>query len=413
MKKENFKNKNTYLWGTGTEGQAIISWWKTNLPNQNLGIIENNEIPNDAEIIIKSPGVSAYLPQISKAKKDGIIFTSLMNIFLENLQTKNTPKTIAISGTKGKSTSVSMLSFMLEKLGKKVGLGGNIGTSPLNFLEQDLEYIVLELSSFQIYDINQPIDIAMVTNISQAHTDWHISYENYRKDKLKIVDLAKTKILDFSDECLKQIKKDNVKYYNSSTGFYVSDSKIFENGKEILLPKLQIIGDHNLSNLCGVLTILKELNLDYKKAIDSLKDFSPLEHRFQKVYEKNGLTFINDSIATVAESTIAGINSCKEDIAVIIGGYDNGPDYSKLNEFINKTEKLKFAICLPDTGRMLKGEKCIQVDSMEQAISTAIEKLDKGTILLSPAAPSFNMYKNYKERGDDFTNLAKKLCEAK
>ncbi|MFV0626819.1 MAG: UDP-N-acetylmuramoyl-L-alanine--D-glutamate ligase [Alphaproteobacteria bacterium] len=411
MKKEEFISKKTYLWGTGTEGQAIVSWWDKNFTTQSLGIIENNEIPQDAEIIIKSPGVSSYLPQIIEAKKKGIQFTSMMNIFLANLKTENRPKIIAVTGTKGKSGSVSMMAYMLEKMGFRVGLGGNIGIIPLDFLEQELDYIVLELSSFQIYDITYPfLDYVTITNISQAHTDWHLTYENYKKDKLDIIKLAKYKILNFHDEYLRQAKSENITYYNVENGFWAKDGKIFEGKEEIALPKLNVFGDHNLSNICGLLTILKMLGLDYKKAVMFLADYQPLDHRLQKVHEKDGLVFFNDSIATVADSVIAGVNAFKDNIALIVGGYDNGPDYSELNKFIANEKRIKIAVCLPDTGRMLTAEKCVQVNTMREAVECAVKHLKTGVVLLSPAAPSFNMYKNYKERGEDFAKLAKEIC---
>lgn len=410
MKKEDFIGKKTYLWGTGVEGQAVISWWKRNLPSENLKIIEENNIPEDAEIIIKSPGVSFYLPQIIEAKKRGVAFTSLLNIFFANLRYK--PIVIGVTGTKGKSTVVSMLDFAIERLGKKVGLAGNIGTPPLDFLDQEVEYLVVELSSFQIMSLDYPLDYVMVTNISQAHTDWHLTYDNYRKDKLDILRHSQTiKILNYEDKWLKEVQADNILYYEKEDGFYVKDGTIFEKDNKLEVPPLQIFGNHNLSNICGFLTVLKSLNLDYKKALDSLKDFAPLEHRLQKVYEKNGITFINDSIATVPESVIAAVNSFNEDIALIVGGFDNKPDYSELDKFISRNQKIKVALCLPDTGRMIKGMKCIQVNSMREAVSMAITKLKRGVVLLSPAAQSFNMYNNYKERGHDFTKLAKELSD--
>ncbi|MDR1694800.1 MAG: UDP-N-acetylmuramoyl-L-alanine--D-glutamate ligase [Lactobacillaceae bacterium] len=410
MKKEQFIGRKTYLWGTGVEGQAVISWWNKNLANETLGIIEENIIPDDAEIIIKSPGVSFYLPQIKEAKNRGVIFTSVLNIFFANLSYK--PIVIGITGTKGKSTSVSMLSFMLEKLGKKVGLAGNIGTPPLDFLEQKVDYLVFELSSFQIMSLDYPVDYAMVVNISQAHTDWHLTYENYRMDKLSILKYPQTvKILNYEDKWLREFKGNNIIYYDKDNGFHVDGGSIYDKKEKLDLPPLQIFGAHNLSNICGVLTIIKSLGLDYKKALSALKDFAPLEHRLQKVYEKNGLKFINDSIATVADSVIAGVNSFDEDIALIVGGFDNGPDYTELDKFIENTLRIKVALCLPDTGRMLKNSKCVQVNNMKEAVFEAVKRLKKGIVLLSPAAPSFNMYKNYKERGYDFTNLAKELSD--
>lgn len=424
MRIQDLNNKNIYIWGTGVEGQAVMEYLK-DLP---FKIIENNQIPEDAEVIIKSPGVSNYLPQIAEAKAKGVKFTSLLNIFFSNLTYK--PTTIAVTGTKGKSTSVSMLKFMMQKLlsspplitgeGQggvkqtnhplKVGLAGNIGTPPLTYLNNQVDYLIMELSSFQITDLDYHLDYVMITNISQAHTDWHLSFENYQNDKLLILKYPETKkILNYQDKKLQEIRADNIIYYDNEEGFHVKDHSIFEGKEKLDLPPLQIFGDHNLSNICGVLTILKDLGLDYKKALSYLEDFSPLEHRLQRVYEKDGLVFINDSIATVADSVIAGVNSFNEDIALIVGGFDNSPDYSDLDKFIENEPKIKVALCLPDTGRMLKNSKCIHINNMREAITEAVRHLNKGIVLLSPAAPSFNLYKNYKERGLDFANLAKEL----
>ncbi len=405
MLKEDFKNCKTYLWGTGLEGQAVIKWWNENLAPQELFVIENDTVPDDAEIIIKSPGVSTYLPPVIEAKEKGVKFTSLMNIFFANLkkQTK-VPKILAITGTKGKSTTSSLLAFMLEKLGKKVAIGGNIGASPLEFLGDDLDYMVLELSSFQLTDLEHSIDYGIIVNISHAHLDWHLNLENYVNDKLNIIKLAKNIIVNGDDKNLKNITG-AVKY--GSEGFCVKDGCVYDGDIKLTIPELQIKGDHNLSNLCADLTLLKMLGLNYNQVLPMLSEFEALPHRLQQVYQKNGYTFIDDSIATVAESVIAAVNAFDEDIAVIIGGFDNKPDYSGLDKFLDENEKVKIVVCLPDTGRLLTSSKCVHVENMKQAVEKSIAGIVKGVVLLSPAAPSFNLYKNYKERGNDFAQIAK------
>jgi len=406
---EDLKDKKVAIWGSGVEGQAVFEFIKKQYPEKEVGFIENNVIPADAEVVVRSPGVSIYLPAHKEALSRGVKFTTLINLFL-NMH--KGAKVIGVTGTKGKSTVVSMLAFMLQALGFKVGLGGNIGVSPLSFLGQNLDYIVLELSSFQTADLEENIDAALVTNVSKAHLDWHLTHENYVNDKLKILKRAKHAVLNYNDERLKHFI--GAVFYGISEAFHVENGEIFDRDVEVKLPKLQVVGEHNLLNLCGVLAVLKLFNLDYMKAIPSLKDFLPLEHRLQKVYERNGIEFIDDSIATVPDSVIAGLEAFKgKDVALIAGGYDNGSaDYGALNEYIKNRDNVKAVLCLPDTGRFIAVPQAKPVPNMKEAVLSAIKNLPSGgVVLLSPAAPSFNMYKNYKERGEDFAKLAKELCK--
>lgn len=401
-------NKKIAIWGMGVEGQAAFDFLVKKKPDNPPMIIENNHLPDDVEKVVLSPGVSVYRPEIEQATARGVEFTSLTNIFLSELyQQQKVPGVIAVTGTKGKSTTVSALAFMLNKLGFKVGLGGNIGQTPLDFLGQDLDYIVLELSSFQIKTLHQPVDIGAIINLSRAHVDWHITLENYFGDKLRLLDVAKESVLNFCDERLSPLQP--TAFYNKHDGFYVENSKIFDQGVELSLPQLELLGDHNLSNLCCALTILKLLELDYKKALSFMNEFKGLEHRLQKIHERHGLMFIDDSIATVPESVMAAIDSFKDqDVALIIGGYDNGAmDYSKINAHIEASPQVKVAVCLPDTGKMVVSSKAVQVGCMQEAVDVAVKKIGQGVVLLSPGAQSFNMYKNYKERGYIFAEIAR------
>jgi UDP-N-acetylmuramoylalanine--D-glutamate ligase len=405
---KDFINKQVYLWGTGLEGQEIIKLWEQHYPDRKLGIIANDTIPADADIIIKSPGVSAYKPNIIAAKAQGVVFTSMMDIFLSELRAQpKVPTVISVTGTKGKSLTTDMLAHMLKALGCKTGLGGNIGVVPLSLLGQDLDYIVLELSSFQITGLHNHVDYAIITNLSRAHLDWHLTLENYHRDKASIIKPHTKAILNHTDPRQHQYQGT---FYGTAAGFHVQDSQIFEGSSLIELPPLNVMGDHNLLNLCGDLTVLKMLGLDYRRAVMALASYHPLDHRLQKVHESQGRIFIDDSIATVADSVIAGIKACKGDVALIMGGQDNNSaDYEELGKFIDATDSVKIVLALPDTGKFLHSSKRVLVNSMQEAVTQAIAHLPVGYVLLSPAAPSFNMYKNYKERGHDFARLAREL----
>ena len=409
MKIEDLKDKQVAIWGMGVEGQAVLDFLKKHFPNKDVFEIENNHIPSNVDVVFKSPGVSSYLPEIAEARQKGIEISTLINLYLANKQPR--AKVIAVTGTKGKSTTVSILNFMLEKLGYRVGLGGNIGSSPLDFVEEDLDYVVLELSSFQIKDMAYDVDVALFVNLSQAHLDWHLNEQNYVADKLLLSKHAKESIINSQDKNLRTLT--DVKFYNDKEVFHVENGKIFDGETLIEIPKWNLSGEHNLLNLCGVFSVLKTLGLDYKKALPALADFQPLEHRLQKGYEKNGLVFVNDSISTVADSTIAGLESFKDEgVVLIAGGHDNGSaDYKELNDYIEKHAHVKKVVCLPDTGKFIGTSKSVSASDMRAAVTEALKGFEKGVVLLSPAAPSFNLYKNYKERGKDFLRIAKELME--
>ncbi|MDR1071706.1 MAG: hypothetical protein LBL21_03630 [Rickettsiales bacterium] len=397
MLSQEFIGKKVYVWGTGVEGTAVMEFLSKKQPGLKIGTIENDVVPDDAEVVIKSPGVSIYKDEYIRAAARGVRFTSLMNIFFAELNAqKKHPVAIAITGTKGKTTTASMLAFMLEKLGRRAALGGNIGTPPLDFLGRDLDYVVLELSNFQIASLEYFPDYCQVVSISPAHLDWHLNYENYKRDKLRLLPHCKKAFLCGYDEYLKTLSLPNAAFYYKTN---------------LPVPPLQVIGEHNIINLSGALEIVKELGLDEKLALSFMPDFKPVPHRLEKVHEAGGITFINDSIATVAESVIAGIKAfAGRPIAVIVGGYDNkSANFGELSRFATENDDVKIIVGLPDTGRLVNSPKLKMVGaSMKEAVAAAIAALpDGGVVLLSPAAQSFNMYKNYKERGEDFANCAK------
>ncbi|MDR1027305.1 MAG: UDP-N-acetylmuramoyl-L-alanine--D-glutamate ligase [Rickettsiales bacterium] len=395
MKVADFLGKKTYIWGIpGVEGDAVAALFRAHgVP---FGVIEKDVIPDDAEVVVKAPGISIYKPEYIAAAKRGVRFTQLMNIFLSEWAGRS--PVIAITGTKGKTTTASMLAFMLGRLGKRVGLGGNIGTPPLDFLGQKLDYVVLELSNFQIASLDDiwP-DIVQVVSISPAHLDWHQNYENYKRDKLRLLPHAKLALLCGHDEYLKSLALPNARFYYRTA---------------LPLPMLQVVGEHNIINLSGALEIVRELGFDPVAALATMPDFKPIEHRLEKVHEKGRWLFINDSIATVAESVIAGVKAfAGRPIAVIVGGYDNkSANYGELSKFLTVNKSVKIIVGLPDTGRLIESPKLKMVGaSMQEAVDAAVAALpDGGVVLLSPAAQSFNMYKNYKERGHDFTACAKR-----
>ncbi|MDR2769909.1 MAG: hypothetical protein LBB08_00495 [Rickettsiales bacterium] len=408
MKVSEIAGKKVYVWGFGAEGRAVAAFladhgipFSVIEPNESVsapGAVRGNDIPLDAEIVIKSPGISIYKDEYRAAVVRGVKFTSLVGIFLSEIHAQEKrPAVIAITGTKGKTTTASMLAFMLEKLGIKIGLGGNIGPSALDFLGRDLDYVILELSSFQAASLEDVFpDYAIVVSISPAHLDWHQNFENYKRDKLRFLPNVKRAYLCGEDDYLRSLNLPNARNYGMTS---------------LSLPTLQVYGRHNILNLSGALELMTDLGLDTRRAVSFLSEFEPIDHRLKKVHEADGITFIDDSIATVAESTIAGIRAfagCP--IAVIVGGFDNkSANYGELSKFVTENADVKILVGLPETGALIQSSKLKMVgSSMREAVDAAVAALPHGgVVLLSPAAQSFNMYKNYKERGLDFERCAK------
>ncbi|MBR5130709.1 MAG: UDP-N-acetylmuramoyl-L-alanine--D-glutamate ligase [Alphaproteobacteria bacterium] len=412
----NLNNKRIGIWGMGKEGlsakQAIS---KHAHPISITQISEENthEILN-CDIIIKSPGVSLYRPEITQAQQNGIIVTSGTNLFFANKNPNTT--TIAVTGTKGKSTTSSLLAHTLLALGKKTVLGGNIGLPLVDLIDTDTDYIVAELSSYQCADFIGNPDIGVLVNLYPEHLPWHGSHNKYYQDKLNMIAQSSNQVLNMLDKNTHTYtdanqKFQNITYFNDDIH---SDGKWFYDNTQQLFPcaSLNLTGEHNHKNACAVLTIIKKLGLDLMSCEQAFKTFQALPHRLQVIEQKVGLTFIDDSISTTPETAIAALKAIGQTkpITLIVGGEDRGQDFSELIHYI-KTHPTIYVIAMPDTGRKIintaqKNKILVHsCSTMAEAVQKALTITPVGgVVLLSPAAPSYNMYKNFEERGADFKN---------
>lgn len=409
-------NKRIGIWGMGKEGisakRAILTYAHP------ASVIEvNEENTNEifkCDILIKSPGVSLYRSEITEAKKQGIIITSGTNLFFAN---KNPHATvIAVTGTKGKSTTSSLLAHTLKTLGENVVLGGNIGVPLVDLVDTQADYIVAELSSYQCADVIGTPDVGVLVNLYPEHLPWHTSHDKYYQDKLNMIAQSKTQLLNaLDDRTHKYTDSDNrfqnAIYFNDTV---YEDGDYFYNGTQKLFPctSLNLTGEHNRKNACGVLTVIRQLGLNLTACEQAFKTFEALPHRLQIIGQKNGLTFIDDSISTTPETAIAALKAIghAHPITLIAGGQDRGQDFSDLIDYIKNHPTVQL-ITLPDTGGRIaeaahkNGIPVYDCKTMPEAVQTAIEITPVGgTVLLSPAAPSYNMYKNFEERGQDFKN---------
>lgn len=433
---KDLQNKNIMIWGMGAEGRSAKEYLETHKITDNIITYNDEDGPSKlsdifakTDIIIRSPGVSIYKPEIKQALEQGIHITSCSDIFLSEIR-NNHPQTkvIGISGSKGKSTSVSMLYHMLHKLGYNVALGGNIGKPLIELIDGSYEYIICEFSSYQASDLTNSPHIVMFTNLFSVHTDWHGGHDNYCKDKVYlsahqsgndicIINANNAQLRDYCKNC------HNVVYYGEKNGFHAEGKYLFWNEEKLLtIEELKISGNHNIDNLAGVCSIIQCLGLDFRKALKTLADFEPLPHRLQKVDTVNGILFINDSISTAPEAALGGMQSFDVDMAIISGGIENHQDYQQYAEFIQNNSKVKVAVTLFQCGPQIAETirrfvnrpdfKLIEANTLEEGVKVAYEELQKingKLVLFSPTAPSFGYYKNFMERGEHFIKIVKSL----
>ena len=398
MNLSDYKNKKVAVWGYGAEGKANEAFLKRFGIKPAIITEDDESEVSDMDLVVKSPGISLYKPIINEAKAKGVEFTSGTELFLEYVaELDKKPALIAVTGTKGKSTTAALLAHVLKGLGERVFLGGNFG-EPLLCASDNLaqyDFVVAEVSSYQAADLEHGFDVAVLTNLYPEHLNWHGSHERYFRDKCNVIFKSSVKIVNKNDIKTRELfAREKVVFFN--------DEKLCEAGD------LSLKGEHNLSNANAVLTCVKELGFDVASAVKYLRDFEPLPHRLQEVGEKGGLIFIDDSISTTPETALAALKVFAErEITLLVGGFERQQDYSELCKYI-KEHKVR-AVTLPSTGmRIYKelttlGAMAAAAKNMQEAVEIAKEITpNKGVVLLSPAAPSYDFYKNFEERGKVF-----------
>lgn len=334
--------------------------------------------------------------------------------------------TIGITGTKGKSTTSSLIYQMLRDQGKKSVLLGNIGIPVFDSIEE-LEkdtIVVLEMSSHQLEYMKKSPNIAVLLNIFPDHLDHYNSYKEYVKAKCNIYKYQKEAdyfLYNIDNETIQKVlEQARGKAYPVSfegkeeSKIYLKNYKVFFEDKLIYNTEepRKLVGDYILNNIMFVLGVSEILGLDVKKTTNTINQFEPLRHRLQLVGNFNGVDYYDNSIATIPEATIEAVKSLKNVDTLIIGGMDRGIDHTKLIEFINQSE-MNHIICMPKTGHDIAEKlekKTYLVESMEEVVKTAKKVTQKGKIcLLSPAAASYGFFKNFEEKGDIYQKLVKNI----
>ncbi|MGA8754949.1 MAG: UDP-N-acetylmuramoyl-L-alanine--D-glutamate ligase [Stellaceae bacterium] len=420
------------IWGLGREGRAAIQFLRARHPELPLLLLDDNasaprpiEFDNilcafgedavgraldEVHVVVKSPGVSLYRPEIERARHNGVKVTSLLNLwFAEILGIR----TICITGTKGKSTTASLIAHILGRLGRKVALAGNIGVPVTDIDPSSVEFAVIEVSSYQAADFDGICDIAVLTSLFPEHLDWHLDLDSYYRDKLNLLRHSRAAVVNRESAPAAGLAR---YFFNDPAAFHSRGTAIFDRGERIGdVENCYLARPQNLSNVCAALTVAKMLGFDPRAALAAVRDFRALPHRQQEIGEIEGVLYVDDSISTAPESTLAALEVyAGRDITLIAGGYDRGIDYGKL---IAKLAggAVRAVVCLGLSGERIYTTLRAAPDhpdtmlarSMDAAVAWARQKTPKGgVVLLSPAAPSYGDYHDFAERGRDFAAKA-------
>ena len=345
-------------------------------------------------------------------------------------------KIIGITGSDGKTTTTSLIYAILKEAGFKVFLGGNIGTPLFTRLSEMTpeDYVVLELSSFQLMGMEVSPDIAVITNITPNHLNIHKDYEEYIEAKKNIFKYQNEKgivVLNFDNEitrnCAKEVKG-KVVFFSSKekldNGFIVDENiikKCEDKVRTHIIDTKDVIlrGNHNYQNIATALAATDTL-VDETVAVKAIKTFKPVEHRIEFVRELDNVKWYNDSASSSPSRTLSGLNAFDEDIVLIAGGYDKNLDYTPLAKTLVK--KVKTLILIGQTaGKIFEAVKkelekenkkldIYMCDSLEKTIEIAKKSAKSGQVVLfSPASASFDMFKDFADRGNKFKDLVNKL----
>ena len=387
---------------------------------------------NGFNVIFRSPSCLPTRPELQKEADRGAIVTTEVEMLMEMCPCK----IIGVTGSDGKTTTTSLINAILQHAGYRTFLGGNIGT-PLFTKLPEMEpndIVVLELSSFQLMNMNISPDIAVITNITPNHLNIHKDYQEYIDAKKCIFKNQKENgilILNYDNDITRECSKEangKVIFFSSKTkldsGFIVDDDIIKECNdgirKHILNTDEVILrGNHNFQNIATALAATKTL-VDTDVAVEAIKKFRPVEHRIEFVREIDGVKWYNDSASSSPTRTISGLNAFKENIILIAGGYDKNLEYEPLAKPV--IDKVSTLILIGQTAEKIydvvkneseKENKKINInmcDTLEQTIEIAKKSAKKGDVVLfSPASASFDMFKNFADRGNKFKDLVNKI----
>ncbi|MBS0431619.1 MAG: UDP-N-acetylmuramoyl-L-alanine--D-glutamate ligase [Proteobacteria bacterium] len=442
MRFAELEGRDVAIWGFGREGRATLSALRKRFPEKSLTLyckredVEAGRAAIEAEvrlvetapdaralsshnIVIKSPGISAYKPEIIAAQRNGTKFTSGTALwFGENVRDEGGgARVIAVTGTKGKSTTTALIAHLARALGVRTALAGNIGMPLLELDGQHADLWSVELSSFQTGDAG-PVELGVVVSLEEEHLDWHGTRERYIADKLKLAEVSRTLLVDAESALLMQRTNAHPHRvtFGDAQGWHVSAGAIRRGAERMFdLPGLPLPGAHNARNACAALAAIEWAGFDARAAARALRTFKPLPHRLQRLGMRDGIEWIDDSIATTPAASSAALRSVGDRTAtLILGGFDRGLDWDGFARalslhpphavIVQGANAARVAEALAKAGVRARIERA---EDFQGAVMRARESTPPGgVVLLSPGAPSFDRFRDYAERGRAFAALA-------
>jgi len=399
------------------EGLAIPEQYKSQLGSDYLKGLDR------FDVIVRSSGIH---PEVILAKNPDVQprITTAVNEFLAHCPTKNT---IGITGTKGKGTTSTLTAKMLEAAGKKVWLGGNIGRSPLEFIDevQPDDWVVLELSSFQLYDLQHSPHIAVCLMVVAEHLNWHSDMPDYIGAKSRLFENQTADDIaiyfaenDASRQIAEHGEGQKLAFY-AAPGAYVKQGEIVIDNQAVCeTDELALLGKHNWQNACAAVTAVWQTGVRDTSAMATvLTSFSGLEHRLEFVRTHEGVSYYDDSFGTTPETAIVAMQAFSQPKIVILGGSDKGASYGELAQAVAH-ENVRHALLIGDEAAKIQqaldraGFKSYSSGgtTMQDIIANARSQAQQGDIvLLSTGCASFGLFKDYKDRGNQFKSVVSEL----
>jgi len=441
MRIADLRGRRVAVWGFGREGRAAIHALRQRCGDQHFTLFCSDAEVDAArafdpalevvagepdattlrqfDVVVKSPGISAYKPALLAAQAQGTQVTSGTALWFGEHSFDKQPDAhvIAVTGTKGKSTTSALIAHLARALGVRTALAGNIGLPLLELLDQRADLWVIELSSFQTSDAG-PLELGVITSLYEEHLDWHGSRERYVADKLRLADVSRQLLVNALQPALLERTQAHPHrlLFGQPEGWHVADGFICRGAHEVFpVAQLAAPGLHNALNACAALAALAAVGMDALAAAPALAHFRPLPHRLQPLGEHGGWHWVNDSISTTPLATLAALESLHgRAVTVLVGGHDRGLDWTPFVDAMRRAPP-NAIVCMGSNGARIEAAlraaevNCpmVRVDDLASAVAEATARTPPdGVILLSPGAPSFDQFKDYAERGRRFTELA-------
>jgi UDP-N-acetylmuramoylalanine--D-glutamate ligase len=354
------------------------------------------------EVVLKSPGVPRRRDDVLALEAAGVVVTSALSLWLNDADRS---RVVAVTGTKGKSTTTSVIAHLLAALGEPASVAGNIGRPPYEAGFDQSGFVVLEVSSFQAVDLESSPGTVVLTSLGADHLDWHGTLEQYHADKLRLASLPGDHVTFAADE---PALRERSSLLGPTVNFVGADDGS-------LTATLGLIGKHNEANVGLARAVVGSLvgasDAKILDAVSSAEPFAPLPGRLTVIAHDGAVTYVDDGLATAPLPTIAALDVfADEPVAVILGGQDRGVDYTGLAGVIARRVAPTTIVVMPEAGSRIartinehRAIATVEAGSMHEAVTAAAGAVaNGGVVLLSPAAPSFAQYQNWQERSADF-----------